>query len=1334
MDAMKTCSGCQEPLAPNAPDGLCPKCLIKAGLGTGVEIGPDSQAESGRTPFVALTSDEVARLFPQLEILGFIGQGGMGAVYRARQKALDRIVALKILPPGIGGDPSFAQRFTREAKALARLNHPGIVTLYEFGQADGLFYFLMEFVDGVNLRHLLEAGRLSPREALAIVPQICDALQYAHDQGIVHRDIKPENILLDRKGQVKVADFGLAKLVGTDGEPSAAGGVVAGAVVLTEAGKVMGTPQYMAPEQREHPADVDHRADIYSLGVVFYQMLTGELPKGKFEPPSKKVLIDVRLDEVVSRALAKDPARRYQQVSEVKTGVETIMGAPAVGAPDLAAAKTDAVLLERYARHRADEAFTELVRRHVDLAYSAALRQVRDAHLAEDVTQAVSIVLSRKAASLGPHVVLPAWLLHVTRCAASDALRRQARCERKEREASPVLEPATSGTPEPEWQLMAPFLDEGLAALNEMDRSAVVLRYFSNLPQHEVGTRLGISEDAAEKRVERALEKLRQFFAHRGVVLVVPLMASLLSHHAVQAAPAHLVAALPSVVTAAAGGIQITTGSTVAAGTLKHMAWVAALGRASVAAAVLVGAFGVGFLAYQAARSSPDEVAQRNAVVTGNSIQQAPAELRSQAQAQPAVPGTPQEQQVIPGPNGPAPQGNVVPDADQPEPGMIDLLALIDPEKDAVMGKWQKQNGKLVSSPTGITRLEIPYQPPEEYDFKITFTRMAGDEFTVAQCLFKSDRHFMWQVGHTGNTFVGFERINDHGVDDNPSGIKRFPVLTNGRAHTSEVRVRNTGVTGYLDGQPVCQWNTDYSDMSCWAGFSPRQENLLALATIKNLVAFHTVEVREVTGHGRSFRTPLPGQPQSVQAGDPFVQEVSGLPAEDQIRRVVEKLKELNPGYGGQAFPTFEGGKLTGLNVDSAAVADLSPLLALPELRSLRVCKEVGEETKGAVGNLSALAGLRLTRLEIAGKLITDLAPLAGMPLESLIISGTKVADLTPLKGMPLSELACSKTLVNSLAPLAGMALKSLSIRDTRVADLSPLKGTPLARLDCTGAPVTDLSSVKECPLLDLKCDAVPTRDVDVVLALNKLQFLNGFPAYQVRENWALLKTKPKELPDVAAGREPVNLLALTAVPRDAVHGRWKRNPVSGELMSDGEWFARLEIPYQPPEEYDFEIQFTRVSGNDHVVQIAIQNGHQFTWIMGAYQNTVTGFEHFHMTGVMEHPNSIHAAECLKTGRRHTSVLQVRKDTLTAYLDGRLLTCWKTNGQGLMLWSMRGLRNKNTLGLSSHGSPTIFHAANLYPVTGQGKVLDVAPAAPANPDTPVPPPRPPAKPEPGTDF
>ena len=285
---------------------------------------PDTGGNSPR--FVPPTVEELGSKFPQLDILKFVGQGGMGAVYKARQKQLERVVALKILPPGIGEDPAFAERFTREAKALAKLNHPGVVTIYEFGCADGLYFFLMEFVDGLNLRQLLDGGRVSPREALAIVPQICDALQYAHDNGIVHRDIKPENILLDRQGRVKVADFGVAKLVG-DAEATASGSPTLAAAV-TEAGQVMGTPQYMAPEQREHPGEVDHRADIYSLGVVFYQMLTGQLPGRSVEAPSRKVQIDVRLDAVVLRALEKKPELRYQQASDVKTMVETIATTP----------------------------------------------------------------------------------------------------------------------------------------------------------------------------------------------------------------------------------------------------------------------------------------------------------------------------------------------------------------------------------------------------------------------------------------------------------------------------------------------------------------------------------------------------------------------------------------------------------------------------------------------------------------------------------------------------------------------------------------------------------------------------------------------------------------------------------------------------------------------------------------------------------------------------------------------------------------------------------------------------------------------------------------------
>lgn len=304
------CPHCGQPLGGAALPGLCPKCMLQAGAPT-EEVGP-AGTRIVRPPCPPPAPSEIGRFFPQLEILECLGRGGMGVVYRARQPQLNRIVALKILAPEREAELAFAERFTREAQALARLNHPNIVTVHDFGKVENLYYLLMEHVDGASLRTLLRGGRITPQQALAIVPKICEALQYAHDQGVVHRDIKPENVLLDRQGRVKIADFGIAKIMGAE-QPS-----------QTADNQIVGTPHYMAPEQVETPATVDHRADIYSLGVVFYEMLTGELPIGKFTVPSQRVNVDVRLDEVVLRALEKEPERRYQHASEIKTDVEAV--------------------------------------------------------------------------------------------------------------------------------------------------------------------------------------------------------------------------------------------------------------------------------------------------------------------------------------------------------------------------------------------------------------------------------------------------------------------------------------------------------------------------------------------------------------------------------------------------------------------------------------------------------------------------------------------------------------------------------------------------------------------------------------------------------------------------------------------------------------------------------------------------------------------------------------------------------------------------------------------------------------------------------------------------
>ncbi|MCW1912045.1 protein kinase [Luteolibacter sp. GHJ8] len=299
--ASENCPECGKVLPAGSAHGMCPACLMAQAMASRTLDGEGGEESAG----VPLTPEEMADKFPQFEILECLGRGGMGVVYKARQKSLNRLVAIKILAPERERDSKFAGRFAREAELLAKLSHPHIVTIHDFGDTEGLFYLVMEFINGVNLRDLLREGKMPPEQALAIVPPVCEALQYAHEQGIVHRDIKPENILLDREGRVKIADFGIATLAGDAGDPS-------------------GTPAYMAPEQQSVVKIVDHRADIYALGVVLYEMLTGERPTTLPVAPSQRIQIDVRLDEVVLRALAKEPELRFQTAADFRTVVQTM--------------------------------------------------------------------------------------------------------------------------------------------------------------------------------------------------------------------------------------------------------------------------------------------------------------------------------------------------------------------------------------------------------------------------------------------------------------------------------------------------------------------------------------------------------------------------------------------------------------------------------------------------------------------------------------------------------------------------------------------------------------------------------------------------------------------------------------------------------------------------------------------------------------------------------------------------------------------------------------------------------------------------------------------------
>lgn len=254
--------------------------------------------------FEAPSPEHLAELLPQYDIQAFIAQGGMGAVYRGRQSSLDRDVAVKVLPKELGADPEFRESFRTEAKAMARLNHPNLIGVYDFGDAEGMPYIVMEYVEGCSLHESAWNQVVDPAQAVSIVKAICDGLAHAHEHGIIHRDIKPANILLNLKAQPKIGDFGLANP--TDSE---------------ELGLVMGTPGYTAPEVFQDAAQAGPLADLYSVGVIFHQLLTGIDPAGSEGPPTQATG-NLRLDAIWRKATHVNPAQRYASVAAMAEELE----------------------------------------------------------------------------------------------------------------------------------------------------------------------------------------------------------------------------------------------------------------------------------------------------------------------------------------------------------------------------------------------------------------------------------------------------------------------------------------------------------------------------------------------------------------------------------------------------------------------------------------------------------------------------------------------------------------------------------------------------------------------------------------------------------------------------------------------------------------------------------------------------------------------------------------------------------------------------------------------------------------------------------------------------
>jgi len=574
-------------------------------------------------PWEPPTPEHLVALLPQYEIERMLGRGGMGAVYMGRQRSLDRPVAIKILSSHLAGkDTSFVERFKNEARAMAKLSHPGIVAVYEFGEASGgLLYIVMEFVEGTDVGDMIaRQGRLHSEHAMAITAHVCDALAYAHERGIIHRDIKPANIMLRNDGVVKVADFGLAKVSTSSGET----------LGLTQSGMAMGTPHFVAPEALTLGLTIDHRADIYAVGVMLYQMLTGKLPQGLFELPSLQIPgLDPRYDGIIGKALREDREVRYPSVQEMRRDLDAILTQPVVKV-EAAAEKAPAALTTRARPQRAP--------------------------------------------------------------------------------GQPYRPPASQTRPAP----------------------------------------------------------------------------------------------------------QPKTSSSVA--------------FAMVFLLVLAGVTAFYFLGMD----------------RGQSVSSA----------------------VLPAQAG----------------DWIDLLSLVDPQADTVSGKWTRVadglHGERLPDGKGAQVLQLPYEPPEEYDFRVTHTTLEGN-VEISQILSAFDCQFIWGTASgQPEKWAGFNMVNGRPMMQSGAGVKLPARRELNRRYESLVEVRRDRVTGYVDGEKLVEWKTDYQDLSMDPPHAVPNPRALGIGIWWSKTVFHEISVREVTGLGKVLSepdaapvttAPSPAAPVQATKDKPFV-------------------------------------------------------------------------------------------------------------------------------------------------------------------------------------------------------------------------------------------------------------------------------------------------------------------------------------------------------------------------------------------------------------------------------------------------------------------------------
>jgi len=784
-------------------------------------------------------------------LLKKLGEGGMGAVYLAEDVVAMRKVAVKVLPKKYAGEAEFLTRFRREAKAAGKLNHSNIVAAYSVGEEMGHHFYVMEYCEGEPIDAMLKRLKVLPWDkAVEIVSQVARGLEHAHKYGFIHRDIKPANVLMTKDGTAKILDLGLSKNIG-DAEQS----------FHTQTGVALGTPQYISPEQAQGDRNIDGRTDIYSLGAMFYHLLTGQTP---FQASTAAAVIMKHLTEqlsnpqdvnpdipdtvvhVVQRMMAKAPADRYANAAELLADLELIAQGKAPSSLAIDAVKSS-IAMPRARKEsvppgadqmrpgrrgptgnhtpvstkrsgtledRRDDRRDKTDRRNaprtvnktlilVGVVAGAVIAGIAFSFMSEKGTAA-----KVEMASTGPPV--PAGPPVIEQTPEKNPGEKHIAKE----PATPDVTPAPVTTPPPPERPRFVLECETMRMLNKSPASVLDVQS------------PGFQWSRGQQRW------FRSDFANGSFTLEMP----------VQTAGWYSVKLLltkgPDY-----GRVNISLDGKVLNDVdgydiRLHPAPVD-LGEMS-----LVEGPHELRIAVPSNRGRGAFIAGVDAVIL-EALTAAPANAAAETEPVNA-------------------KGNPV-GAALAEPKRINLLAYIDLAKDAVLGTWTQRDGALLSDATGAfikeggkggARLQIPYRPPEEYDLRVAFTRQSGEHCVVLLFPSRKGETFALIAGGWSNRFLGFELVNGAGSEDPRRNTSSRPgtFLRTGTRQEMLLQVRKNGATVSLDGREITRTPAHYEGMTPPPWYALKDPALLGIASWASPTVFHSIEIVEISGKGRDIR------------------------------------------------------------------------------------------------------------------------------------------------------------------------------------------------------------------------------------------------------------------------------------------------------------------------------------------------------------------------------------------------------------------------------------------------------------------------------------------------